>query len=87
MKLIDLKNRIDAQIKAMPRCDDANVVIPIAGERSMGGRASVSVVNAGIGIDWDSGKFFLQPESEVFRTPQKKTETNPGKLLVRSLMR
>ena len=58
-----------------PRFDDAEVEIPIrTEERLVGATPTVGVKNAGMGFDWDSGKFMILTDEEVM----KKSEVEKG---------
>ena len=61
MTLRELKERI-AHIDE--RYDDIEVCIP-NNKRSMGGISVTAVRAAGRGIDWNSGKFIIWPETEM----------------------
>lgn len=63
MKVKELKE----YLKLLPeRNDDLEVVIPVKFTTpSIGGRSAVKVRSVNRGIDWDSGKFFINPDREL----------------------
>lgn len=66
MKLRELKALIDRQIGYMPSYEDPEVVISIKLPYStVGGSPFVKVKTVQMGFDWDSGKFFINPEEEL----------------------
>lgn len=73
MTLLELKNKIDS-ILAMhgdtERVQNLQVVI-ITSENSMGGRACSTLQYAHRGIDWESGRFNLTAEHDLFKANSK----------------
>jgi hypothetical protein len=66
MTLKELKRIIDAQIQAMPRCEDSRVVV-ILSSPSIGRVANTPVRSAGLGFDWEHGLFLIRTEEPVIK--------------------
>lgn len=66
MKLRDFKIIIDSYVKSLQTHQNPNVVVEIKGSR-IGGTPCVNVKSAGLGIDWDSGKFIISTEEKLFK--------------------
>lgn len=64
MKLRELKELIDFQVAHHPEANEWEVVIP-NNKPSIGPRSVTRIAQAGGGIDWDKGKFFLFPEDRM----------------------
>ena len=59
-ELRNILNQLD------PSCDSLSVDVPLKGESSIiGAIPSSSVCSAEIGIDWDTGKYFLETEHRL----------------------
>ena len=63
MTLKELRERIE--VYSNERYDDLEVCIPNNKGGMMGGTPVTSVKGANKGIDWDGGKFFIWPETEM----------------------
>lgn len=63
LTLIEFKNRIDFYL-LQKRYEDAEVCIP-NNKGGMGGTSATNVVGCQMGIDWDSGRFFIFPENKM----------------------
>jgi hypothetical protein len=78
MKLKELYERLkffmDKDVN--DRHGDKEVVIKVS-RPSLGPLASVSVREAGPGIDWDNNKFILWPEKELLEK-EKEKKSNAG---------
>jgi hypothetical protein len=48
--------------------DEEDVMVVVSGQGAVGGTPKVPIKSAGYGIDWDSGKFMLYPDTPVKRT-------------------
>lgn len=66
MKLSELKKYVDRQFEFMRSGEDPEVVIGIKLPYStVGGSPFAKVKSVQMGFDWDSGKFFINPEEEL----------------------
>lgn len=66
MKFSELKKYIDRQSEIMRDYEDPEVVIQIKLPYStVGGSPFAKVKSVQMGFDWDSGKFFIDPEEEL----------------------
>lgn len=67
MKLSELKKAIERaeQFSSRARNDDPDVVVVVERPGTIGGMPCVQIRFAGMGIDWDSGKFQLFTETPV----------------------
>lgn len=73
MTLVQLKERVDT-ILEMRRGRELTVCIP-NNKGGMGGSSVTSVVSVYTGIDWDSGKFFIQPQTKMIEMPPSYTDS------------
>lgn len=69
MKVKELKDIIDAQLKVMPRYSDWEVEVKIS-KTSVGSMATSKVDGAGFGFDWNHGKFIIFPEKKLIEKPK-----------------
>lgn len=65
MKLIDLKNKIDALIEFSTECANREVVIPVKKAGAFGASPSVGVTGIYQGIDWNVKYMFIGTEIEL----------------------
>lgn len=73
MKLLELYRTLDDAVKRHERFIhrlDHNVMIKTSSP-SMGFSSAVEVANAYFGIDWDSGRFFIQPSKSLVIKSEK----------------
>lgn len=75
MTLTELKKYVDHAIEERPYSGDIDVVIPNS-KPSIGGISCTHVKYASTGIDWDSGKFILTPETSLIEKPKKYESVN-----------
>jgi hypothetical protein len=64
MKFEDFKNQVN-QLRVHNNGDSLRVCIPVFRAGVMGGMPCVDLRNVSTGIDWDSGKVILWPETEL----------------------
>ena len=65
MKLKELKDRIDSQIRIMMQAEEAEVVVQVHSTGSIGFTPAVSIESAHLGFDWDSGRYILHPAQNI----------------------
>ena len=76
MNLEELKKIIDHTIENLIRYDKPNeipVLITLS-ESSIGPRASSEIKQAGLGFDWESGEFRIQPSQALVNKGNKLTD-------------
>lgn len=73
MTLMTLKEVVDRYLE-MRQGRDLTVCIP-NNKGGMGGTSVTNVMGANGGIDWDGGKFFIQPEVKMIERPPDFTES------------
>lgn len=66
MKLSELKRVVDFSVGLWRDEKDPEVLITLA-NNSIGGRAATSVQHVGMGFDWESGQFRIEPEQRLYR--------------------
>jgi hypothetical protein len=68
MTLEELKQKIDHYYEMSDRYHDLEVCIP-NNKNGYGGTSVTMIKNAHRGVDWDSGKFFIIPETPMIEKP------------------
>ena len=90
MKLQELYDCIGSQLKIMPRAGEADVCIEVELPGAIGGTPVVPVASAGLGIDWNDGKYILRTETSLTMNERKmalifKMMSNARRLAKKSL--
>ena len=70
MTLLELKERIDYILIDNPELGRTRVLITTA-DPSVGARNGVTLSNANMGFDWETGQFRLEPEVPLVRKIQR----------------
>ena len=73
MTLRELKQRVDFILEQRDQYGDIEVCIP-NGKNTMGGTSVTPVKIAYRGIDWDSSKFIIVPETPMVEQSKNDTE-------------
>lgn len=68
MTLEELKHRVDTYYNMGEANHKLEVCIP-NNKRQQGGTSVTNVKHVNVGMDWDSGKFILSPESPMIEKP------------------
>lgn len=70
MNLAELKKRVDLTIQQIERNGNSIESIPVyvtTSDDSLGGRAKIGVIWAGMGFDWEHGEFRIDTSEKIKR--------------------
>jgi hypothetical protein len=85
LTLLELKELVDYHLKDDPESANKPVRL-LVNEPSIGAHATVDVVDAGIGIDWDSNYFSITAKEPVCRKTEKEEMFEKMKAAIESYL-